>query len=93
MQTFRFGPPPQYRGGSVEVYLPQLVNWLGGLVGELERVSQANEAPLADKYVITNLTKDRALDCDSTSTAELADVIGTLISDFQDRGWLRDRGA
>lgn len=32
---------------------------------------------------ITNLTPDRALDCDSTSTPELADVLGTLIEDLK----------
>ena len=33
-------------------------------------------------YTITNWTSDVALDCDSTSDGELADVIGTLITDL-----------
>ena len=33
-------------------------------------------------YTITNLNSDVALDCDSTSDGELADVIGTLITDL-----------
>jgi hypothetical protein len=39
-------------------------------------------------YVNTNVTEDRALDADSTSTAELADVLGTLIADLQTLGVL-----
>jgi hypothetical protein len=34
------------------------------------------------------VTADRTLDADSTSTAELADVLGTLINDLRDRGVL-----
>ena len=36
----------------------------------------------APDYTISNLSTDRALDCDSTSTAELADVLGQLITDL-----------
>ena len=35
-------------------------------------------------YTITNRTTDRTFDADSTSTAELADVLGTLILDLQE---------
>lgn len=34
------------------------------------------------EYIITNDNTDRTLDADSTSTAELADVISTLIKDL-----------
>ena len=37
-------------------------------------------------YTPTNVTPDRAFDADSTSTAELADVLGTLIADLQTLG-------
>ncbi len=43
----------------------------------------------ASVYVITNLTTDRALDCDSTTTAELADIIGNVIRDLQAQGILK----
>jgi hypothetical protein len=36
----------------------------------------------------TNVTTDRAFDADSTSTAELADVLGTLIADLITKGVL-----
>lgn len=37
-------------------------------------------------YTATNVTTDRSFDADSTSTAELADVLGTLIADLRERG-------
>lgn len=37
-------------------------------------------------YTPTNVTPDRAYDADATSTAELGDVLGTLISDLQSLG-------
>ena len=36
----------------------------------------------ASEWAVTNRTTDRVLNADSTSTAELADVIGTLIEDL-----------
>ena len=44
---------------------------------------------LPKTFTITNYTNDQALDCDATSTAELADVLATLIKELQDRGYLR----
>jgi hypothetical protein len=40
-------------------------------------------------YTITNRTDDRALNCDSTADAELADVIATVIYDLQQLGILQ----
>lgn len=37
-------------------------------------------------YTPTNVTTDRAFDADATSTAELADCLGTLIADLQALG-------
>jgi hypothetical protein len=39
-----------------------------------------------EAYTVTNDVVDRAFDADSTSVAELADVLGTLINDLQNRG-------
>jgi hypothetical protein len=33
-------------------------------------------------YSITNRTSDRAIDCNSTTDDEMADVVGTLIKDL-----------
>jgi len=40
-------------------------------------------------YTVANVSPTRSLDADSTSTAELADVLGTLISDLQAQGIVR----
>jgi len=42
-----------------------------------------------DSFVITNFTEDLALDCDSTSDGELADVLGTVIRNLQQQGILK----
>ena len=42
--------------------------------------------PNNQKYTPTNVSVDRAYDADSTTTAELADVLGTLIDDLKNIG-------
>lgn len=37
-------------------------------------------------YVVTNGTEDRTFDANSTTTAELADVLATLLSDLRAKG-------
>ena len=44
-------------------------------------------------YAITNLTADVIMDCNSAADAELADVLGTLISDLLDAGVIRGTAA
>jgi len=39
-------------------------------------------------YTPTNVVTDRSFNADGTTTAELADVLGTLIADLQDKGLL-----
>ena len=41
-------------------------------------------------WAITNVTTDRAYNADSTTVAELADVLGTLIADLKTVGLLGD---
>ncbi len=61
--------------------------WANQLVRQLEQnISSTNLAASSSRYTVTNVTTDRAFDADSTSTAELADVLGTLITDLRDRG-------
>jgi len=61
--------------------------WANQLVNQLElNLSSTNLAASKDRYTITNVTADRTYDADSTSTAELADVLGTLINDLRERG-------
>lgn len=44
--------------------------------------------PISKGWVMTNKTIDRVLNADSTSTAELADVLATLIDDLKAAGYL-----
>jgi hypothetical protein len=44
--------------------------------------------PANPNYAVTNLTTDRAYNADATSVDELADVLGTLISDLVNKGVL-----
>lgn len=40
----------------------------------------------ATTYTVDNVTTDRAFDANATSTAELADALGTLINDLRTFG-------
>ena len=61
--------------------------WANQLTRQLEQnISSTNLAASSSRYTVTNVTIDRTLDADSTSTAELADVLGTLINDLRERG-------
>jgi hypothetical protein len=61
--------------------------WANQLVNQLEmNLSNTNLAASSATYTMTNVTADRVLDADSTTLAEVADVLGTLINDLRDRG-------
>ena len=40
----------------------------------------------AETYTVSNATEDRTYDANSTTEAELADVLGTLINDLRAQG-------
>lgn len=46
-------------------------------------------APQVSAYTPTNVSTDRSFDADSTTLAEVADVLGTLIGDLQSYGLLQ----
>ena len=61
--------------------------WANQLINQLElNLSSTNLAASSDNYTMANVTADRALDADSTTLAEVADVLGTLINDLKNRG-------
>ena len=43
---------------------------------------RTDNPPARGSYTLTNVAADRVLDCNSTSDAELADVLATLINDL-----------
>lgn len=57
---------------------PWLVNILNQVVNRLNAIEEA-----AGSFTASNVTTDRAFDADSTTVGELADVLGTLISDLE----------
>lgn len=47
-----------------------------------------NVVPQKQTYTVTNWNADRALDCDAAAVAELCDVVGTLIQDLTNGGFI-----
>ena len=63
--------------------LEDIADWLE----EMERMINLLLArTVTSAYTPTNVTTDRAFDADATSTAELADVLGTLVADLKAAG-------
>lgn len=81
--------PPVYRGN--DPFLRDLAAWAQNLSAELKNYVDVRDQPGGGStgYTLTNVTTDRVLDADSTTTAELADVVGTLIQDLQTKGDLK----
>ena len=50
--------------------------------------SRIPEAPAQTGYLMSNVTTTRALDADSTTLAEVADVLATLIEDLKLVGYI-----
>lgn len=48
----------------------------------LQIIEARQRAGNGNTFTITNLTTDRTYDANSTTVAELADIIGTLITDL-----------
>ena len=60
--------------------------WGNRLVNTLEiQIKSIQGTASSDPFQISNVTTDRVLNADSTSTAELADVLGTLINDLKSK--------
>ena len=75
-----------------------MMNKLNELITSIELRLVQIEGPLVDPrspaageeaYVVANVTEDRTFDADSTTLAELADVVGTLLTDLYNEEKLR----
>ena len=83
MRPVTLGPVPP----STEAKL----QWLVESVQKIALATREYDPNIyADGFTLTNVTADRVLDCASTSTAELADVLATFIRDHQRRGATRE---
>ena len=79
MRPFTLGTPPVDQGNEAKI------DWIIQSLQEIERASQVNNDILFDAFDLSNVTEVRSLDADSTTLAEVADLLGTLIADFKDR--------
>ena len=76
----------------INIRLPQApVNYdkahMNRLINTLElQLSEINSSESTDPFQLSNVTVDRVLDANSTTVAELADVLGTLINDLKEKG-------
>ncbi len=78
-------------GGPFSHFRVVMVRTAGTITASLE--GYEHDSPLARRragqsYTVSNITTDRTYDADSTSDAEVADVLGTLIADLKTAGIL-----
>ena len=75
------GPLPSPPAEYDPVYMAEVID-------RLEQIHQLLSRAIGTGLQVSNVTTDTVLDADSTTTAELADVLGTLITQMKDRGIL-----
>lgn len=87
----RFNPPeigdPVALAARLNTFVTALEIRLIALEGPL--TDPRDPAAGEEVFELTNVTEDRTFDANSTSTDELADVLGTLIQDLVNEGRLR----
>tara|TARA_R100000306_G_C4345355_1_gene127376 strand:- start:125 stop:403 length:279 start_codon:yes stop_codon:yes gene_type:complete len=76
---------------SVEELSREVEAHLRDLNRALDQYFAEEDQPDAVGYSADNVTKTRSFDADSTTTAEIADVLGTLIDDFTQAGRLKNQ--
>jgi hypothetical protein len=77
-------PKAPERVEDVVAFCQDLVRSLQQFLQQVPNVSSTLNQATA--YTLTNVTEDRGYDANATSINELADALGTLISDLRDRG-------
>jgi hypothetical protein len=67
------------------------VDWCIKQIQAIVSASHQNDPNIAaDGFEVDNLTITRSFDADSTTLAEVADVLGTFLSDLKNRGSKRE---
>lgn len=64
--------------------------WANALIDRLDQILLSLSRPAEYGYTTSNVTTDRVIDADSTTLAEVADVLCTLINDMKAVGRLGD---
>lgn len=94
VERLELGEPPAFNRAVFEkegmVYVARLLDRLckynrRAFSQIMEQDDRRSAADTAAEYTITNDATDRAYDADATSTAELADVLATLIHDLENK--------
>lgn len=82
------GSVVRFRDGRAPMKVTESVTAIQTAINALwdQYADRANTSVAGADYTVTNLTTDRALDADATTLAEVADVLGTLISDLTTAG-------
>ena len=80
-------------GKGVKLYAKLGNRWYSFSSDEqaLESVKDNINASIASQYSISNLTTDRTYNANSTTLAEIADILGTLIKDLDKLGFLKSK--
>lgn len=77
-------------GIQSRVFAPRLGNSSRDPVSEILQIrsfgSRPTDIPYSVGWSVSNLTPDQSYDADSTTTDELADVLGTLINTLKAKG-------
>lgn len=84
----RFPEPPRDAPTWFRQWAEDVKRWADRFGQEVETHSDVTQVPAEGRFVVTNVTTDRTYNADSTSTEELADVLGTVIAALQDKGIL-----
>jgi len=79
--TGAIGPLPSPPEDYDPVYMAQLVD-------RLDIIHQLLTRAIGTGWQVSNVTADTVFDADSTTTAELSDVLGTLVTQMKERGIL-----
>lgn len=79
MRPVHLGPVPADAKDKLE--------WCVAAIQTIARASQvADPNAIADSFTVLNVTETRTLDADSTTLAEVADVLCTWLRDLKRRG-------
>jgi hypothetical protein len=87
MRQISIGQPPRFEGDP-KAFCAKAADWMLRTASELEEYSKANDIPVRQVYTTANFTAARTIDADAATTAEIADVLSTLIEDLKNKGIL-----
>lgn len=79
-------PIPPETVEQVPQFCRDLVRTLQSVLQDMPSITPTLNQATA--YTATNVTEDRSFDANATTVNELADVVGTMLSDLRDRGIL-----